>query len=59
MMQRCISGMALVMLGAAALAGTPAVPSPPGHQVGEEAALLAAMDRYIAAISASDLGAKG
>lgn len=56
-MQRCISGMALVMLGAAALAGTPAVPSPPGHQVGEEAALLAAMDRYIAAISASDLGA--
>lgn len=38
-----------------AAAGEPA--SPPGHQPGEESAVLAAMDRYLAAISASDLEA--
>jgi hypothetical protein len=57
MMQRHFSGMALAMLGSVAFAGTPAAANPPGHQVGEEAAVLGAMDRYMTAISANDLGA--
>jgi hypothetical protein len=46
-----------VALTAASLAGAGEPASPPGHQAGEEAAVLAAMDRYLAAISASDLEA--
>jgi len=47
--------MALLVPCALALAGEPGVPA--GHQSGEEDAVLAAMDRYMAAISANDLEA--
>jgi hypothetical protein len=38
-------------------AASPAPSLPAGHQTGEEAAVLAAMDRYMSAISANDLEA--
>ena len=57
MMRSMIAVATLVVLGSVAQAGTPAVPSPAGHQPGEEAAVLAAMDRYLAAISTNDLAA--
>ena len=38
-------------------AGPPAASGPAGNRGGEEAAVLAAMDRYMGAISASDLDA--
>jgi Putative lumazine-binding len=49
--------MLLVIAGVAAFAGTPAVAGPPGHQPGEEASVLRAMDRYMKAISEQDLAA--
>ena len=57
MMRSMVAVATLVVLGTVAQAGTPAVSSPAGHQPGEEAAVLAAMDRYLAAISRSDLEA--
>lgn len=50
-------GVLLVLVTSCATATTPAARAPIGHQPGEEAAVLAAMDRYIRAISAGDLGA--
>jgi len=56
-MHRSLSTTVLAMLSSVAFAGEPAASSPPGHQVGEEAAVLGAMDRYMVAISANDLDA--
>ncbi len=54
-MIRCVNGIAVLSCLSAC---TPASsPAPPGHQSGEEAAVLAAMDRYMTAISANDLQA--
>jgi ketosteroid isomerase-like protein len=55
MIRSILAGAALVVSGTIAFAGTPPAPSTNGHQAAEEKAVLAAMDRYLAAISASDL----
>ena len=55
MIRSILAGAALAMLGAVAQAEAPATSSPAGHQTGEESAVLAAMDRYLAAISTNDL----
>ena len=47
--------LALLAPFAAAVSGMP--PAPAGHQSGEETAVLAAMDRYMTAISTTDLQA--
>jgi hypothetical protein len=57
MIQGILCGMALTMLSTVGLAAAPAAVSPPGHEVGEEAVILEAMDRYMRAISANDLDA--
>jgi len=57
MIRRIFAGMVLAAFGAIAFAGTPQAPSTTGHQAEDETAVLAAMDRYLAAISASDLDA--
>ncbi len=51
------AGAALAVLGAVAQAEVPAASSPAGHQAGEVSAVLAAMDRYLTAISTDDLDA--
>ena len=51
-----ISASLTMVLGACSRA-EPARESSPGHQSGEEAAVLAAMDRYMHAITANDLQA--
>ena len=56
-MHRLLLAMVLAMSCASALADTPAASGPAGHTVGEEAAVLAALDRYMLAISANDLDA--
>jgi hypothetical protein len=55
MIRDILAGAALLASAAVALAGSPAASGPAGHQVGEEATVLAAMDRYVTAISMSDL----
>ena len=55
MIRSILVGVALVVPGALAMAGAPPAPSTNGHQAAAESAVLAAMDRYLAAISASDL----
>lgn len=47
--------LALLLVARSAHASSAPPPQPVGHQPGEEAAVLAAMDRYLTAISASDL----
>ncbi len=47
----------LAVLSACTSGIPPATPVPAGHQSGEETAVLAAMDRYMTAISANDLQA--
>jgi hypothetical protein len=55
---RTIGTATLVMLLTSCTASTaPAPARPAGHQAGEEAAVLAAFDRYLTAISAKDLAA--
>jgi hypothetical protein len=49
--------MVLAALGTVASAGSPAPSDPAANSGGEEAAVLATMDRYLTAISASDLDA--
>lgn len=49
----------LGVLSACAPAAPPASDLPAGHQSGEETAVLAAMDRFMVAISAKDLEAMG
>ena len=49
-----LSALAL-LLTSCAPTPPPAAPVPAGHQPGEEAAVLATMDRYMHAISANDL----
>ena len=46
--------LALMLAAASAHAATAPPTKPAGHQASEEAAVLAAMDRYLTAISASD-----
>ena len=57
MIREILAGAALLASAAVVFAGSPAASSPAGHQVGEETAVLAAMDRYMTAISTSDLAA--
>jgi len=57
MIRSILAGMVLAALGTVAFAGSPAVFGPAGHSGGEESAVLAAMDRYLTAISANDLNA--
>ena len=52
-----VAFVALVAFGTSAFAGTPPGAAPAGHQAKDEAAVLAAMDRYLAAVSANDLAA--
>jgi hypothetical protein len=56
-MHKLLLAMVLAMSCASVLADTPAASGPAGHTVGEEAAVLAALDRYMLAISANDLDA--
>lgn len=48
-------GVLAVLLTSCASTPVPAPPAPAGHQAGGEGAVLAAMDRYMHAISANDL----
>lgn len=50
-------GVLGILVTSCASTTPPATPAPAGHQTGEEAAVLAAMDRYMHAISANDLQA--
>jgi hypothetical protein len=52
-----VAVVALVACGASAFAGTSPAAAPAGHQASDEAAVLAAMDLYLAAVSANDLAA--
>jgi len=56
-MNRLRAAFLMGVMIAAADASAGEVSKPAGHQAGEEAAVLAAMDRYMTAISASDLDA--
>jgi hypothetical protein len=52
------TGVLLVtLLASCASTPAPVLPSPAGHQSGEETAVLAALDRYMHAISANDVQA--
>ena len=51
-----VGAMSLLLATAATHAQSPAAP-PPGNQLGEEAAILALLDRYMVAISTRDLTA--
>jgi len=57
MRTKCFVVVALVSSALVAACASPATPAPAGHQAGGEAAVLAAMDRYMHAISANDLAA--
>ena len=57
MIRSILAGLALALPVTVSHAEAPATFSRAGHQVGEEAAVLAAMDRYLAAITARDLDA--
>ena len=54
MSRSTIVGVSAMLLATVALA-QPAPSAPAGHQIGEESAVLAALDRYVHAISARDL----
>ena len=49
--------LSVALVAACASPAPPVLAAPAGHQAGEEAAVLAAMDRYMHAISANDLEA--
>lgn len=57
MLRNMFAGIVAALLCAVAPAGTAAAIGPAGHQSGEEAAVLAAMDRYLLAVSANDIDA--
>ena len=57
MIRNILGGMVLAVCGAIALADTAPAPSAAVHTANDETAVLTAMDRYLAAISASDLDA--
>lgn len=57
MIRKAIAGVVLATASAVAVAGSPSAYSPPGHQPGEEAAVLRVLDRYMKAISEQDLEA--
>jgi len=50
-------GVLAMLLASCASTPVPVPPTPAGHQAGEEAEVLAAMDRYMHTISANDLQA--
>jgi hypothetical protein len=50
-----IVGVAAMLLATATAPAQPSPSAPAGHQVGDESAVLAALDRYVHAISAKDL----
>lgn len=52
----CVGALGM-LLAACASSRVAAPPMPAGHQAGDEAAVLSAMDRYMHAISANDLQA--
>lgn len=54
-MNRSIIGVAGMLLTTTAALAQSAQPVPPGHQRGDESAVLAALDRYVHAIFAKDL----
>ena len=55
MSRAIIVGVSVMLLATGTALAQPAPSVPAGHQVGEEAAVLAALDRYVHAISARDL----
>ena len=55
MIRSILGGMVLALSGTLVLADSAGVASAASHPTAEETAVLAAMDRYLAAISASDL----
>ena len=55
MIRSILGGMVLAVCGIIAFADTPPAPGAAVRPTGDETAVLAAMDRYLAAISASDL----
>jgi len=55
MSRAIIARVAAMLLAAGPALAQPAPSAPAGHQAGEEAAVLAALDRYVHAISARDL----
>ena len=55
MSRAVLVGVAVTLLATGIALAEPAPSAPAGHQVGEEAAVLAALDRYVHAISAGDL----
>jgi len=55
MIRTVYCGVLAVLLTSCASTPVPAPPAPAGHQAGGEGAVLAAMDRYMHAISANDL----
>jgi hypothetical protein len=55
MIRRILAGMALAVSVTTALADTPPAPGAAARPTDAETAVLAAMDRYLAAISANDL----
>lgn len=57
MSRRLMLSTLLCTLMTSAIADTGAAAAPAGHQPGEEAAVLATVDRFMAAISANDLEA--
>jgi hypothetical protein len=57
MIRSILGGVVLAVCGTIAFADSPPARGTTGHQAEDETAVLAAMDRYLAAISASDLEA--
>ena len=55
MSRSIIVSVSVLLLSAATALAQPAPSVPAGHQAGEESAVLAALDRYVHAISARDL----
>jgi len=55
MSRTIIVRVAAMLLATGPVLAQPAPSAPAGHQAGEEAAVLAALDRYVHAISARDL----
>ena len=55
MSRAIIVGVSVMQLATGTALAQPAPSIPAGHQVGEESAVLAALDRFVHAISARDL----
>ncbi len=55
MSRTMLVGLAITLLATGTARADPASSSPAGHQTGEEAAVLATVDRFVHAVSANDL----